>query len=356
MRKIIHIDMDAFFASVEQRDRPELRGRPVIVGGSPQHRGVVATCSYEARGFGIHSAMPTCTALRLCPHAELLSPDIRKYREASRRVRKIFFSVTSRVEPVSIDEAYLDVTENALKIPFATKVAKYILREIFVATKLTASAGVSYNKFLAKMASDCRKPAGLTVITPEKAQAFLDALPVARFHGVGKVTAARFAAMNIRFGRDLRRLELPVLRNLFGRSGEYYYQIVRGVDERPVEPESEPKSISREVTLYEDCSDLRRIRIILRTLARKVARRAAARGVAGESVTLKLKYGDFRTVTRQLMLPRPLADGAAIGEHAVALLRKTEAGSRPVRLIGVGVGNLVPPKTSAEEQLEFEFK
>ena len=343
MRKIIHIDMDAFFASVEQRDRPELRGKPVIVGGSPRRRGVVSTCSYEARKFGVHSAMATATALRRCPEAVLLSVNFRKYAAVSREVRAVFREVTDRIEPVSIDEAYLDVTVNRLGESSAVAVAEYILRRIRETTGLTASAGVSFNKFLAKTASDFRKPAGLTEITPEQAAAFLDALPVEKFHGIGRVSARRLTGLNVRTGKDLRRLSRETLRALFGKSGDFYYDIVRCRDDRPVESGGAPKSISREHTLPEDVSELRRLRVVLRSLSRNVMAQADKRGVVGRSVTVKVKYGDFRTSTRTLSLPHPVTSGERLGALAVSLLARTEAGRVPVRLIGVGIGDLEPP-------------
>ena len=300
MRKIIHIDMDAFFASIEQRDRPELRGLPVIVGGSAERRGVVSTCSYEARAYGVHSAMPMKTAMRLCPDAVFLDTDLARYRRVSAEIREIFHSVTDLVEPVSIDEAYLDVTRNKRNSMSATRLAREIQREIFLKTRLTASAGVSYNKFLAKIASDYRKPAGLTVITPADAEAFLDRLPVGKFHGIGRVTAARLVSMNIRTGHDLRSLDRSTLTSLFGKVGLFYYDIVRGIDERPVEVNEDPKSIGREITFAEDCRDLRRLRIQLRTLALRVGRLLTGHGLAGRTVTVKVRYGDFTTVTRSV--------------------------------------------------------
>ena len=355
MRTIIHLDMDAFFASIEQRDRPELRGRPVIVGGRPDQRGVVSTCSYEARRFGVRSAMPTRTALALCPEAELLRPDFRKYRAVSLAIRRILREATDRIEAVSIDEAYLDVTENLLGEPSAEKVARHLQRRILEETGLTASAGVSCNKFLAKVASDFRKPAGITVIPPEAAQEFLAALPIRRFHGIGEVSAARLTAMNVRTGADLMRLPLETLRALFGKAGEFYYHCVRGVDERPVEEPGDPKTISREVTFADDLTDRRRLRITMRTLARQVARRARRHHLAGGSVTLKIKYADFQQITRTAALPRPTDDGETIGEAAVRLAAKSEAGKRPVRLVGVGIGALSDPDAPRPEQLEFDF-
>lgn len=355
MRKILHIDMDAFFASVEQRDRPELRGKPVIVGGSPRHRGVVSTCSYEARKYGVHSAMPSRTALRLCPQAVFIEPDFRRYQAASALIHAEFDKLTPLVESVSIDEAYLDITELCGDFAEAEAAAKKLQQAIFERTGLTASAGVSYNKFLAKTASDHRKPAGLTVITPENAETFLDELPVSKFHGIGRVSAAKLQSINVKTGRDLRKLPRETLKNIFGKAGLFYYGIVRGVDDRPVVKEGDPKSISREMTLYEDCSDLRKIRILVRILARKVARRALAKHLAGRAVFIKLKYADFQTVTRSVALDEPVADGGIIGKYAITLLKKTDAATRPVRLVGVGISQLSDPDAKIVYQPEFEF-
>ena len=353
MRKIIHIDMDAFFASIEQRDRPEYRGKPVLVGGAPQRRGVVSTCSYEARAYGIHSAMPTRTALRLCPQAELIEPDFRRYTAVSHQIREEFLKLTPLVEPMSIDEAYLDVSNCCETLEDAAVLAGNLQDRIFEKCSLTASAGVSYNKFLAKCASDFRKPAGLTVITPEDMQNFLDPFPVEKFYGIGKVSAAKLRSINVKCGADLRKLPLETLKNIFGKAGGFYYGIVRGIDERPVEPESDPKSISKEVTLYEDCSDMRKLRILLRTLSREVSRRANAHNFSGKSVFIKLKYSDFQTVTRSILLDQPVDSGNTIAEAALHLLAKTEAGRRPVRLIGVGVAHPATPEYF--EQLTFPF-
>jgi DNA polymerase-4 len=348
--------MDAFFASVEQRDRPELRGMPVLVGGAPQRRGVVSTCSYEARKYGIHSAMPTATALKLCPRAILIEPDFRRYRAASDLIRREFFCLTGLVEPMSIDEAYLDVTATAATLNEAAVLAENLQRKIYEVTGLTASAGVSYNKFLAKTASDHRKPNGLTLITPEDATRFLDELPIEKFYGIGKVSVKKLHTINVRCGRDLKELSPAVLKGLFGKAGLFYYGIVRGVDERQVELEGDPKSISRELTLPRDCGNLREIRILLRMLGRKVARRAAAKGFVGNSVFIKLKYTDFQTVIRSMMLAKPSCDGPEIGNAAVTLLSRTEAGNNhPVRLVGVGISQLIPAGEVYMEQLQFPF-
>ena len=355
-KTILHIDMDAFFASIEQRDRPELRNKPVIVGGSPERRGVVSTCSYEARKYGVHSAMPTRTALRLCPDGVLVRPNHRKYSAVSKEIRAIFHQVSDRIEVVSIDEAYLDITCPKIPAESGREVAQYLRCRIREATGLTCSAGVAMNKFLAKIASDHQKPDGLTVILPEEADAFLDQLPIRKFHGIGSVTADRLESINVRTGADLKKLDLETLQLLFGKVGIFYYNIVRGIDDRSVESSSDPKSISREITLLQDCSDMRSLRILVRTLARKTARRAAAQGWCGFNVTLKIKYDDFQTVTRTLTLDRPTASGEVIGACAVELLKKTSAGVRPVRLAGVGLGALHPLNEVLAEQPRLPFK
>lgn len=347
--------MDAFFASVEQRDRPELRGVPIIVGGSPERRGVVSTCSYEARSFGVHSAMPSATAKRLCPGAVFIEPDHRRYSAESRRIMEIFNEITPLIEQVSIDEAYLDVTENSFGWSSATRIARYIRSEIFNRTGLTASAGVSYNKFLAKIASDFQKPNGLTVIPPEKAIEFLDALPIEKFHGLGKVASQKLRTMNIRSGKDLRKLELPVLKKLFGKSGIWFYSVVRSVDDRPVEPYSDPKSISREITFNTDLTDEREMRIILRTLARKVYRRAMRHGFVGRTANLKVKFSDFKTVTRSAGIESVVSSGEELGELAVELLQRTDAGRKPVRLLGVGLSSLQSSELPQIEQLKLSL-
>jgi DNA polymerase-4 len=343
--------MDAFFASVEQRDRPELRGKPVIVGGSPLRRGVVSTCSYEARKFGVHSAMPSSTAMRLCPHAVFIESDHRRYQRVSELIRQEFFRLTPLVEPMSIDEAYLDISQCCETLEEAKVIAENLQKAIFERTGLTASAGVSYNKFLAKSASDYRKPAGLTLITPETAPDFLDALPIDKFFGIGKVGVKKLHTINVRCGKDLKKLSPAILKGLFGKAGAFYYGIVRGIDERPVELEGDPKSISREVTLPRDASDLRQIRIYLRMLGRKVARRAAAKGFVGSSVTIKLKFADFQNITRSITVDTPIGDGSEIGKLAVTLLERTAVANRPVRLIGVGLSQLVPAGELSQIQL-----
>ena len=357
MRKIIHIDMDAFFASVEQRNHPEYRGKPLIVAGDPDKRGVVSTCSYEARVFGVHSAMPTRTAMNLCPQGIFVEGDMRTYQEVSKQVFAVFYKYTSKVEPMSIDEAFLDVTDSVTDQCSATEIASMILREIFTETGLTASAGVSYNKFLAKVASSLRKPAGLSVIKPSGAISFLENLPIEKFYGIGKVTAKKLRAMNIKTGKDLKALDLQTLISHFGKAGAFYFNIVRGIDEREVETDSMRKSYGRETTLPKDITDIAKIRIYIRRLALKTAKYLQRDNSAGRTVTLKLKYSDFQTITRSKSFTKPISDGSAIGEIACELLRKTEAGSRPVRLIGVSISNFHDNTKQAVEieQLQLPF-
>jgi len=356
VRKIIHIDMDAFFASIEQRDHPEWRGKPVIVGGAASERGVVSTCSYEARAVGVHSAMPTARAMRLCPNGIFLPCDFRRYREVSRQIRQIFLLYTDLVEPVSIDEAYLDVTANRLGLASATEVARRIQQDIFEQTGLTASAGVAANKFLAKIASDFRKPGGLTVIPPDQAEAFLDRLPIGKFYGIGRVTAGRMQQLGVADGASLRRLPLEELVRHFGKAGRFYYDIVRGVDERPVEVSGERKSVGRERTIATDVRSAPRIRREIRELAFLVAASLQRYHLAGRTVTLKVRYADFRTVTRAGSVKEPVCRGGDIARIALGLLGKTEAAVLPVRLLGVTVSRF--PQECGEDsaiQLEFDF-
>jgi len=355
-RKIIHVDMDAFYAAVEQRDNPQLRGKPVIVGGNPGSRGVVATCSYEARRFGIHSAMSSVRAYRLCPQAIFVRPRFEAYRAVSLQLRELFHEYTDMVEPLSLDEAFLDVTDNKKDIKFATRVAREILREISHRTELTASAGVSYNKFLAKVASDVNKPAGLTVVIPEQAEAFIAELPIRRFHGVGRVTEKRMLARGIASGFDLRQRSLEELQRLFGKSGQYFYDISRGIDNRVVVPNRIRKSIGKETTLDEDCSDKGEMMIILGKLAERVAALVQVYKTSGLTLTLKVRYGDFQSVTRSHTQANPVDDAETMLLLAETLLDKTEAGLRPVRLLGLTVSNLTTDILLAESaQMDLPF-
>jgi DNA polymerase IV len=333
--KIIHIDMDAFFASVEQRDNPKLAGKPVVVGGPPHSRGVVASASYEARKFGIRSAMPSSHAYRLCPQVRFIVPRFDAYRESSRTVMEILREYSDLVEPVSIDEAYLDVTENKAGIEYASTIAKELKRRIYTAVSLTASAGVAPNKFLAKLASDMQKPNGLTVISPERINEVLENLPVSKLPGVGPVTEERLERLGIRSTRELREKSRQDLQQLFGKNGDWFFDICRGIDHRQVVSLRTRKSLSAEDTFREDTSDLHRLEEELLRLAGVVWERLASR--PGRTVTLKVKYSDFEIVTRRTTYSDAVESEARLAATAIELMRNTEAGSRPVRLLGIGV-------------------
>jgi DNA polymerase-4 len=339
-RKIIHIDMDAFFASVEQRDHPEYRGRPVVVGGEPGKRGVVAAASYEARQYGIRSAMSSYIALRLCPEVIFLPPRFAQYKQVSRQIHGIFSGYTSLIEPLSLDEAYLDVTENKPNIPSATLIAREIKRRIREETGLTASAGVSYNKFLAKVASDYQKPNGLCVITPAQAADFIAGLPIGQFYGIGQKTAPKLQALGIRTGADLRNMPEEDMERLFGRSAAFYYHLARGRDERPVETEWVRKSVGAENTFERDLDDRTEMLRELEPLAEDVLGWMRRHETYGRTLTLKVKYADFRQITRSRTVAMPLHTLEAMLALLSELLNLTEAGSRPVRLLGVSVSNL----------------
>jgi len=354
-RKIIHIDMDAFFASVEQLDNPELRGEAVIVGGPPESRGVVAACSYEARRHGIHSAMPSARAAQLCPEAVFLRPRMSRYREISRQVMDIFRSYTELVEPLSLDEAYLDVTNCTLHKGSATLIARSVCDRIEHETGLTASAGVSCNKFLAKIASGHRKPKGLTVILPEEAQSFLDALPIGKFHGVGQVTEGRMQQLGIHTGLELRQRSRLELVGHFGKAGAFFHDIVRCMDDRPVQPSRIRKSIGSETTLDRDTSDLTEIFAILQGLAAAVEKALSRHRQSGSTITLKVRYHDFTTITRSATLPQPIADAGAILAQLTRLLRTTEAGRKKVRLLGMSVSRLATGDRRLPRQLALPF-
>ena len=346
IRKIIHVDMDAFYASVEQRDFPNLKGKPVIVGGDPKSRGVVAACSYEARKYGIHSAMASSTAYRLCPHAFFVRPRFDVYRRVSQQIRHIFHEYTNLVEPLSLDEAYLDVTENKKSMTYATDIAKEILRKIFDRTGLTASAGVSFNKFLAKVASDYHKPHGLTVITPKLADQFIANLPIRKFHGVGRVTEQKMLALGIKTGADLKRLTREELVNRFGKVGNYYYDIAHGCDERPVNPTRERKSLGQERTFSQDIDNKEEMISFLSKLAGDIETYLKKRNLAGRTVTLKVKFFDFKSITRSITPGEPIREAAVIMKYAGPLLDKTEAGKIKVRLLGISISNFSDQSTT----------
>ena len=337
IRKIIHVDMDAFYASVEQRDDPSLMGKPLAVGGG--HRGVVAAASYEARKFGVRSAMPSVSARRRCPELIFVKPRFDVYRAVSQQIRAIFADYTDLIEPLSLDEAYLDVTHDRLGLGTARAIAEDIRRRIASETGLTASAGVSYCKFIAKLASDHRKPDGLTVVTPERGPEFVAALPVARFHGVGPVTAAKMERLGIVTGADLREWTLPALEARFGSSGGWYYRICRGIDEREVRPDRPYKSVSAERTFDEDLVDADRLAAELERIAGYAWDRVKRADVTGRTVTLKVKFGDFTLITRSKSFAAAV-DEAGFAAAGQALLAALHPLPRGIRLLGLGLHNL----------------
>ncbi len=351
-RKIIHVDMDAFYASVEQRDFPELKGKPLIVGGQPDSRGVVAACSYEARKFGIHSAMASSRAYRLCPQAIFVRPRFEAYREASEKIRDIFWRYASQVEPLSLDEAYLDVTFTESFNGSATLIAKAIKREILAETGLTASAGVSYNKFLAKIASDMDKPDGLYLIRPEQGQAFINELPIGKFHGIGPATEAKMKNLGIHTGNDLRQKTLTELTKRFGKSGQYYFNIARAIDERPVRSQRIRKSLGKETTFAEDILSVPKLTDILLDLAEQVLDSLNKHNMQGRTVTVKVKYADFQQVTRAQTLDHSI-EFADLKEWLPKLLARTEAGHKPVRLVGLSLSGFDLPMVDEKGQAQL---
>ncbi len=338
MRRILHIDMDAFYASVEQRDNPSLRGRPLAVGGQPNRRGVVAAASYEARAFGVHSAMSMAKAVRLCPVLLIVPPDFARYTAVSNAVFSIFREVTPLVEPLSLDEAYLDVTENAWGETLATPVAKKLKERIRAETGLTASAGVAPNKFLAKIASGWKKPDGLTVISPDRVEPFLQQLPVDALWGVGPVTATKLRARGIERLVDVRTIEIDALRETVGSLADWLQRLARGEDDRPVVPNREAKSSGSENTYPADLTDLEAIRAEIAEMATHAVSWLARKQLLAKTVTIKVRYSDFTTITRSHSAP-PTRDEADVIARAVGLIDKTDAGRRPVRLLGVSVHN-----------------
>jgi DNA polymerase-4 len=338
-RRILHIDMDAFYASVEQRDNPKLRGKPLAVGGQPNRRGVVAAASYEAREFGVRSAMSMAKAVRLCPSLVIVPPDFNRYKIASNAVFSIFREVTNLIEPLSLDEAYLDVTENRWHEPIATVVARRLKERIKTDTGLTASAGVAPNKFLAKIASGWKKPDGLTVISPERVEPFLQQLPVDALWGVGPVTARKLQARGITRLVDVRTIDPHVLRNTVGSLADWLHQLSQGIDDRPVVPDREVKSSGTENTYPSDLIDIEAIKSEIVEMAAHAVRWLARRQAFARTVTIKVRYSDFTTVTRSHTAP-PSREESDIQARAVQLLAKTEAGQRPVRLLGVSVHNI----------------
>ncbi len=356
-RKIIHIDMDAFYASVEQRDYPEYRGKPIIVGGSPEGRGgVVATASYEARVFGVKSAMPSKKAQQLCPEAIFVYPRFDAYKEASRKVHMIFQRYTDLIEPLSLDEAFLDVTENKLQITSALEIARRIKQEIKSELGLTASAGVSINKFVAKIASDLNKPDGLTFVSPSNIEAFMEQLPVEKFFGVGKVTADKMKKMGLHSGIDLKKLSENELVKHFGKVGRFYYKIVRGIDNREVQPNRESKSMAAENTFSHDLTTLEEMNTELDKLSETVSRRLNKYNLLGRTITLKIKYHDFKQITRNQSFEKPVNSPETIALVAKGLLLKTNPEHKKIRLLGISLSNFNAEKKKSGKSISNQFE
>jgi DNA polymerase-4 len=362
-RKIIHIDMDAFYASVEQRDNPEYRGKPLVVGGSPQGRGgVVAAASYEARKYGIRSAMPSKRAVALCPEVIFVYPRFAVYKEVSNRIREIFSRYTDLIEPLSLDEAYLDVTVDKRGIGSAIAIAKEIKQAIKDELHLTASAGVSINKFVAKIASDLNKPDGLAFIGPDKIEAFMEQLPVEKFYGVGRVTAEKMKGMGLHTGADLKRMTEDELVRHFGKVGHFYYRIVRGIDDRAVESDRETKSVGAEDTFPYDLTTQEEMNAELDKISAIVCERLQRHGLKGRTVTVKIKYSDFRVITRSRSYTQPVDSVEVVADTAKQLLaawfvlRQAQDDIQGVRLLGVSVSNfheVVEKKMKGGEQLRL---
>ncbi len=345
LRKIIHIDMDAFYASVEQRDFPELKGKPLAVGGSPDGRGgVVAAASYEARVYGVKSAMSSIKAQKLCPYLLFVYPRFHAYKEVSKQIREIFSRYTDLIEPLSLDEAYLDVTNDKLNIGSAITIAEEIRKAIKDELNLTASAGVSINKFVAKIASDMNKPDGLTFIGPSKIEKFMEKLPVEKFHGVGKVTAERMKMQGLRKGSDLKKLTEERLTVLFGKSGKFFYNIVRGIDNRQVKPDREVKSVSAEDTFGEDLDKDTELYDKLMQVTQSAFKRIHQHQLYGRTLTVKIKFADFKIITRSISVEHPVKTEDEAYGIALSLLENTNFEGKQVRLIGVGLSNFKEPK------------
>jgi DNA polymerase-4 len=353
-RRIVHVDLDAFYASVEQRDNPELRGKPVAVGGS-RERGVVAAASYEARRFGVHSAMPSVTARRKCSELIFVKPRFDVYREVSRQIREIFYEYTPLVEPLSLDEAYLDVTENLKDIPYATQVAREIRAKIWEETRLTASAGISFNKFLAKMASDENKPNGQFVITPEMGPAFVESLPVGKFHGIGPATARKMNELGIFTGLDLKAQSLDFLQERFGKAGNHYFWIARAVDHRPVQPDRIRKSVGAENTFEKDLESFEEMKAALQPIMDKVWKHCEQTMVRGRTVTLKVKFSDFQQITRSRTVPGYVESRSGLDQAIVDLLRQLFPLDKSVRLLGVSLSALNTDEEAETPQLSLQL-
>ena len=342
LRRILHCDMDCFYAAVHTRDDPSLEGKPVVVGGDPSGRGVVAAANYEARNYGIHSAMPAAQARRQCPETIFLRPDFKRYREESQQIFAIYRDYTPIVQPLSLDEAFLDVSEHLGDFSSATAVAEDIRRRVREEQRLTVSVGVAPNKLVAKIASDFRKPDGLTIVRPHEVEAFLAPLPVRRLYGIGPAAERSLHEMGVTTLGELRKLSVDRLMARFGNWGRVLWERVRGIDDRPVRTHRERKSLSTEHTFAENIKDLDEIDRILDTMAAEVSRGLEKRRLAASTITVKVRYPDFTTPTRSQTLPVPTSDAATIAVTARELVRRTDAGKRSVRLLGVGASNLVP--------------
>ncbi|MCH8169732.1 MAG: DNA polymerase IV [Bacteroidetes bacterium] len=355
IRKIIHIDMDAFFASVEQRDNPQYRGKPIAVGHSGT-RGVVMTASYEARKFGVRSAMSSKYALKLCPNLIFVASHFDVYKNASKKMKEIFLRYTDLIEPISIDEAFLDVTENKLNISSATIIAKKIKQNIKDELNLTATAGVSINKFLAKVASGLNKPDGLNVIKPGETEKFIDQLPIKKIPGIGKVTGEKFENLGVKLGKDLKKLELQFLLNKFGKQGKYFYNVVRCVDNNPIKTNRIRKSIGAELTFSEDIDDIGAMLLKLEKIAVIVENRMNKISTYGKTLTLKVKYFDFKQITRSKTLKEEVKTKDELFEISKKLFFSHDVEKRPIRLLGIYLSNLTGKKEKPKIlQMDFDF-
>lgn len=353
-RKIIHVDMDAFYASVEQRDDPDLKGQAVAVGGS-RSRGVVAAASYEARKYGVHSAMPSVTAFRRCPDIVFVKPRFDVYKAVSLQIHAIFEEYTDLVEPLSLDEAYLDVTENKIGLPSATLIAKEIKKKVFENTGLTCSAGISINKFLAKTASDINKPDGITLIKPDEAEAFIEKLKIEKFFGIGKVTAKKMKRMGIHSGFELKKKTLPFLVKNFGKAGKYYFNIARAIDNRIVNPDRQRKSISVETTFDRDLNGLSEVIEAYRKLNEEFVRRISKSNIKGKTLVIKIKYADFTQVTRNRTSSLWIDSNTDFIPMIQEIFKEDELLKRPIRLLGVGISSLNTGEKQAASQLTIAF-
>ena len=356
LRKIIHVDMDMFYAAVEMRDRPELRGKPLAVGGRPDSRSVVTTANYEARKFGVHSGMSCAQARRLCPQCLFIPPDFKKYQQVSEQIHRIFHEFTDLVESVSLDEAYLDVTRNKKNEPSATRIAKEIKARIFANTGLTASAGVAANLFVAKIASEVRKPDGLCVVRPEQVMAFIRPLPVIQIPGIGRVTNVQLQKLGIKTVADLESHPLEFLERQFGKFGRYLFDIARGIDERPVTPWRERQSYGAEETFAKDILEKEPLLVFLEQCARRIFADLSLEGKQARTVTLKIKYYDFQSITRCQTFDHFLTSPHDIFLVVKVLLERTEAGRRPVRLAGISLANFQEPKKRASTEQPGLFR